>query len=215
MKRIRSIFFLLAMSLLLGGASAHALLVSVEVMWGYIGGGIDQTALQETYHLQVGSIIQIVACEDLGPSNPDPDKPDENFSPYGTSFLPDTTPPGHQIVASGTVQYLGNNVYGFVTWVNLEYPYDSLYVRVFEATEFFVQQAITSAWGISAYSNISDEGAGAAFTWFDNVIADQTNAFELIPEPSSLAFLLSGGCGMGLWTIFRRRRPLHPPEERP
>lgn len=220
MKRLHSIFFLFA-ALFLWAGTARALLVSVEVMW-------DNAAALSAASLQVNSIVQIVAFDSTayGARQPDPSDPDNthltpgysgNFTPYGSSvYLPDTTPSGHEIIATGRVQDFGDGTYGLVTWVDLEYPYDSLYVRVFNATNFY-QGVVSSnvAWGISGVTNIYDDGShplGTAFTWFDNVQANNTNHFELIPEPSSLAFLLSGGCGMGAFALFRRRRS-HPTEE--
>ena len=169
------------------------------------------------YHITVGSIIQLVAYQNgaQGVEAPDPSSADKNFTTYGTSFLPDTTPPGHQIVGTGTVTNFGNGVYGMVTWIDLPYPYDSLYVRVFSATEFALDNTTTSWWGISSVSNITDSGFGTALTWFDNTLTPNSNTFEVIPEPSSLSFLLSGGCGMGVFARYRRRRLLRPPEERP
>lgn len=232
MKRFRSILFLLALFLLLGGASAHALLVSVEVLWGYVSypqkpdTDPPEYYTFDDYHITEGSIIQIVAYQSGAALYPNPDEPNNtvvhedhdpvdvgNFTPYGSSYLPDTTPEGHQIVATGAVTNLGNGVYGMVTWIDLPYPYDSLYVRVFEVTDFGQGVSVGSHWGISAVSNITDSGFGTALTWFDNIQTPNSNTFEVIPEPSSLSFLLSGGCGMGVFALFRRRRTLRPPEE--
>lgn len=217
MKRFRSILFLLALFLLFGGTSAHALLVSVEVLWGYEP--YPSGTSFSDYHITEGSIIQLVAfssADDVA-RGWDHDSaisaPDKNFDTYGSSFLPDTTPEHHYIVATGTVTNFGNGVYGMVTWIDLPYPYDSLYVRVFSATEFALDNTTTSWWGISSVSNITDSGFGTALTWFDNTQTPNSNTFEVIPEPSSLSFLLSGGCGMGVFALFRRRRTLRPPEE--
>ena len=222
MKRFRSILFLLAMALLFGAASAHAYLVAVEVLWTDTN---LSTLAGDPYYLQPGSIIQLVAYNSTAmgvnpPPTPAENPVDEaNFQHYGSSLIPDTTPAGHQIVGTGTLQDLsaeyGDGVYGMTAIVNLpdEYNYDSLYVRVFSATGF--EQGVVSSnvhWGISAVNPVSEHW-GTGLTWFDEVEAPNVANFELIPEPSSLAFLLSGGCGMGVCSLFRRRRKLRPPEE--
>ena len=233
MKRFPSILLLLAAMFFLA-VPAHALLVSVEVMWGcdengnpVNGVGITETALNNTYNIQVGSIVQIVAFNSHDDSIrlPKEDDPDNthyttvgdqgysgNFTPYGSDYLPNTTVAGHEIIGTGHVQDFGNGTYGLVMWVNLDYPYDSLYVRVFEATQFQQMVSTTSHWAITEVTNIGYHPLGTAFTWFDNVAATNLNSFELIPEPSSLAFLFSGGCGMGVFALFRRRRS-RPTEE--
>jgi len=212
--------FALWVSLLFFGVgSAQALLVSVEVTWGYPD-GISQGDLSTTYNLQVGSIIQIVAYSDAEVMGVpvDPSDPEKNFTPYGNGvYLPNTTPDKHEIVATGSVQLLSgttnSGIFGMTTWIDLPYAYDRLYVRVFEATAFEQGVSNQSHWGISSVSNISDNGFGVALTWFDDTHADNLDYFELIPEPSTLAFVMSGGCGMGLFAFFRRRRTLRPPEE--
>lgn len=211
MKRFRSILFLLVAALFFGAVSAHAYLLAVEVLWG-------SDYAQSPYNLQEGSIIQLVAYDSTGTgvTSWDHDAPGENFTPYGNAYIPDTTPDGHHIVGSGSLQALpeyGAGVYGMTTIIDVPDAYDTVYVRVFSATGF--EQGVVSSnvfWGISGTNHI-DTTFGTALTWFDDVKAPNVANFELIPEPSSLAFLLSGGCGMGVFSLFRRRRKLRPPEE--
>lgn len=213
MKRFRSILFLLAAALLFGVVPARAYLLAVEVLWYD-----DTPPFAFNDNLQIGSIIQIVAYDSTGTGTTswDHDAPGENFTPYGTAYIPDTVPDGHQIVGSGSIQPLadyGDGFYGMTTVIDVPDAYDSVYVRVFSATGF--EQGVVSEnvnWGISGINQV-DPQWGTALTWFDDVVATNVANFELIPEPSSLAFLLSGGCGMGVFSLFRRRRKLRPPEE--
>lgn len=221
MKRFRSILFLLAAALLFGTASARAYLVAVEVLW-------TQAQLSSA-NLSEGSIIQLVAfnhSESTWNYATAVNTPGENFDHYSGDgvapydddvYIPDTTPDAHHIVGSGTIQDLsadyGSGVYGMTTIIDVPDAYDSLYVRVFSATGF--DPGVVSEdvhWGISPVNGITNKW-GTGLTWFDNVEAPNVANFELIPEPSSLAFLLSGGCGMGVFSLFRRRRKLRPPEE--
>jgi hypothetical protein len=211
MKRFRSILFLLAAALLFGAASARAYLLAVEVLWTGTPPFSD--------NLDVGSIIQVVAYDSTGTGTTswDHDDPTANFTPYGSdTYLADTTPDGHQIVGSGSLQALseyGGGVYGMTTIIDVPDAYDTVYVRVFSATDFGQGVKISDVnWGISGTNHV-DPTFGTALTWFDNVEAPNVANFEVIPEPSSLAFLLSGGCGMGVFAVFRRRRKLRPPEE--
>jgi hypothetical protein len=222
MKRFRSILFLLATALLFGAASAQAYLVAVEVLW--------TEAQLSSAHLGQDSIIQLVAFNQSASTwnyATAVNTPGENFAHYSGDgvapydddvYIPDTTPDAHHIVGSGNIQKLeeyGDNpvFYGMTTIIDVPDSYDSLYVRVFSATGF--EQGVVSSdinWGISAVTPISNKW-GTGLAWFDNVEAPNVANFELIPEPSSLAFLLSGGCGMGVFSLFRRRRKLRPPEE--
>lgn len=212
MKRFRSILFLLSAAFFFGVAPARAYLLAVEVLW--VGTPPFPT------DLDVGSIVQVVAFNQ-SQSTWDPataaSTPGENFTPYGSDvYLPDTTPDAHHIIASGSIQALpdyGSGVYGMTTIIDVPDAYDTVYVRVFSATGF-EQGTVTENvhWGISDPNHI-DTTFGTALTWFDDVEAPNVANFELIPEPSSLAFLLSGGCGMGVFSLFRRRRKFCPPEE--
>lgn len=211
MKRLRSILFLLVATLLFGAASAHAYLLAVEVLWG-------SDYADPPYNLNLGSIIQLVAYDSTGTGTTswDHNDPAANFTPYGSdTYIPDTTPDGHQIVGTGSLQALteyGPGVYGMTAIIDVPDAYDTVYVRVFSATGF--EQGVVSEnvhWGISDPNHV-DPTFGTALTWFDDVEAPNVANFELIPEPSSLAFLLSGGCGMGVFSLFRRRK-LRPPEE--
>lgn len=212
---------LLALALLAGAVPARALLVSVEVMWGYPSGISSDTLLNNPYHLQVGSIIQFIAFDSTTAATEHTQTGEnaakDNFLRYGDSYLPDTTVGGHQIVGTGTVQLLSGStnsgVFGITTWLDVPYPYDRLYVRVFSATNFDQGNATTSWWGISSASNLTGGAFGTTLTWFDNTELPNQNTFEVIPEPSSLSFLLSGGCGLGVFAFHRRRRSLRPPEE--
>ena len=199
--------------LLLGllASPAQALLVTINLGWGYNqnagGNSLDP------YNLQVGSIIQVVMFDASTASPPGTDA-DDNFQILGnnsanpdglsdtTVYDPSTAPIGHVIAYSGAIQqaeYLdGNsnvwwNVYVEFTIVG---PYDALYLRVFEMTEFPLGGSLASYWGLSDV----EYGTNLIGTWpvgiVDEVDAPNQNYFEVIPEPGVMALMVLGGAGL-------------------
>lgn len=199
--------------LLLGllASPAQALLVTINLGWGYnqdVGGNS-----LDPYNLQVGSIIQVVMFDSSAYDEPGTDA-DDNFQILGnnpanpdglpdtTVYDPSTTPIGHVIAYSGEIQqaeYLDGN--GNVWWnVYVEFtivgPYDALYLRVFEMTEFPLGGSLASYWGLSDVVY----GTNLIGTWpvgiVDEVEAPNQNYFEVIPEPGVMALMALGGVGL-------------------
>ena len=126
-------------------------------------------------------------------------------------YNPNSAPIGHVIAYTTTIgPAIGDNANGY-DWYNIYASfqildnYDSIYIRVFGATDFPADGIVhASYWGISDVQS----GGGGIGTWYvtynDVTAADHVNYFEVIPEPGSLSLFALGG--VGLWAA-RRRRP--------
>ncbi len=213
---------------------AQAVLVIIDLGWNYNGNSdIDNTGLKTDYGLQEGSIIQVIAYNSgVGnapgidtddnfdifggyngpPLNGEPNYPPNNQAPSDqTVYDPESVPPDHEIVYSTQIgpPAAGSNANGY-DWYNIYTSffmsgYDSIYIRVFGATEFPNGVVIASYWGISDVQQYHGDGFGTWYVMYDDVTAtNHVNYFEVIPEPGTLA-LLAMGAG-GLWLAQRRRK---------
>jgi hypothetical protein len=205
---------------------AQAVLVVVDIGWNYYGNSdIDNNGLMANFGLQVGSIVQVIAYNSgVGPA-PGVDA-DDNFEIWGayngpplqgepdyapnnqaptdqTVYNPESVPHDHEIVYS---THIGPAIGG---WYNIYTSffisgYDSIYIRVFGATDFPNGVVIASYWGISTVKT-NDGTIGTWYVTYDDVTAtNHVNYFEVIPEPGTFA-LLAVGAG-GLWLSKRRRK---------
>ena len=220
------------MFLCLSVLPAQALVVTIDLGWGY--NATANTVLTD-YNLQIGSIVQVVMYDSANASAPGTEA-DDNFDSYGdyggpdlfaapytsgTENIPDVTglydpesvPSGHTLAYTTEIGAAINpNANGF-DWYNIYEQfeilgtYDSLYIRVFGATEFPNGAVIASYWGLSGV----ETGTNIIDTWYvdpiDEVSATQTNYFEVIPEPGTVALLLLGA--PALLAGYRRRSRQH------
>ena len=210
-------------------SAAEALLVTVDLGWGYNSGG----APLSDYNLQVGSVVQIIMYDSTSGAQPPGPTAGGNFQvfdsytgdgiaahPYAgsepshvpsdtTTYLPHSMPDGHVLVHQATVQvapYLDDNGdvwYQVFAQFEVLGNYDRLYVRVFGATDLYQQGIWASYWGISDVQ----VGTNNVGTWYigplDEIVADQNNYFFVIPEPGTMALLMLGG---GVLAGARRRK---------
>ena len=213
---------------------AQALVVSVDIGWGYFGNSdMTEADLIANYALQEGSIVQIIMYDSSVSSAPGPNAND-NFTLIGTHtgaavpgdpnvapwneapteanvYDPESVPAGHLIAYTTTIgPAVGGNANGY-DWYSIYAQfsildnYDSIYIRVFGATDFPHDGVVhASYWGISELGG----GEPVLEYWivnFDDVTAtEHVNYFEVIPEPGSLGLFALGG--IGLWAV-RWRRP--------
>jgi len=210
-----------AACLCFGVAPAQALVVTVDLGWGYPSGH----TLSE-YNLQEGSIVQVVMYNsatasppgtatddnfdiysDMG-TNTIPAQPSTNTTPTDTTiYFPETTPAGHVIAYTTQIGPAVDGWWNIYAQFEILGTYDSLYIRVFGATDFPEGEAVSTYWGLSGVQT----GTNIIDTWYvpyiDNTSATNLAYFEVIPEPGSLALFMTGGAG--LWIAHRRRQKKH------
>ena len=223
----------LGVAVLLGllAMPAQALVVTVDLGWGYNAGANTDLA---DYNLQEGSIVQVIMYNSTTPGvGPPGSAASDNFDvianytgagiaaePYPgtepanipgspTAYNPLTAPDNHVIAYTTHIgPAIGGNANGY-DWYNVYAQfeilgtYDRLYIRVFGATDFPPMEIVSSYWGLSPVSS----GTNIVGTWYvppiDDTVANRTNYFEVIPEPGTMALVLLGGAGL---LAGRRRR---------
>jgi hypothetical protein len=208
----------LALFALFGGlaTAAQAMLLTLDLRWT----GSDLTA----YNLQEGSIIQVIGFKQGEGASFSPDVASQFGEPYGcmpnddqtsaapyTSghvpdhkdvYLADNTQGGHEILYTGSIQSVGT-WYGLYTQITVDnYLYDTVYIRVFGATEIKQGEVTASYWGVSTPQTLSPSYATDTLA-VTNLLAGSPNYFEVIPEPATVGLLGLGGVALAAW---RRRR---------
>ena len=212
----------LALFALFGGlaTAAQAMLLTLDLRW---------TGTLLNYNLQEGSIIQVIGIQKEGAEdfNPTVDFQfgDEHLMPYGTwtgdpigaapytdsghapatntVWLADNTQTGHEILYTGAVQQNGS-WYGLYTQITVDdWLYNTVYIRVFGATDIAQGVVTASYWGVSTPHTLQPTYHTDTLTLnnFSNVT--NANYFEVIPEPATLGLLGLGGVALAAW---RRRR---------
>lgn len=213
---------------------AQALVVTVNLGWGYNYGAAGTDVDLNNYNLQEGSIVQVIMYDSAAayPANQPPGtSANANFDDFGNytgtpisaepypggadyptdhnTYLPDTTPEGHIIAYTTTIQEAavtdgqGDTWYQIYAQFEVLGTYDRLYIRVFGAAEFPERGVFASYWG----NSVVQIGTNILDTWYvgplDEVAATNRNYFEVIPEPGSMALFALGGAGL---LAGRRRR---------
>ncbi len=158
----------------LAASAAHALVVQIDLGWGYGEGwtaGNAEANLINDYHLQEGSIVQVIMYNtqtDPPPAGyPSASNPNANFGdpfgqgtgdlssePYETGHIPSTldaydpfgTPEGHVIAYTTHIgpaidDGSGNYWYNIFGQFQILGTWDRLYVRVFGQDDFYESDA--------------------------------------------------------------------------
>jgi len=206
----------------------------VEVSWNSpygSGQGIDPSA--DPYHIQNGSIVQIIGynSQQTGVHGPD-DVDNGGMAQYGTVtewhpvwdpeaeeyvdtpftypvLLPNTVAEGWTILASTHVVDTGTTGAGgeeyFTTTVVFDLPYnvDTIFVRIFSNTEFPDDGTAVSGYWGTSEIQNVADFIGLGFTWFDDIENPNYAYFEVIPEPATTGLL---ACGAGVLALWARRR---------
>lgn len=210
--------------------SAQALVVTIDLGWGYnFGGAGTSVNLGTAYNLQVGSIVQVIMYDSV--ANPSVvfqgQEADDNFDiigynsggvlPDNTAYDPLSTPDGHLIAYTATIQAApstdgqGDTWYQIYAQFEVIGTYDSLYVRVFELTDFAALQLNPTAsyWGLSDVQVRTNTFGMWYVPIIDDTPAPNLNYFEVIPEPGTMGLLATGGAGL-LAGVRRRKKRGRP-----
>lgn len=207
--------------LCLGASSVQALVVTIDLGWGYNYDGAGTSVdLGTAYNLQVGSIVQVLLYDEATADAPGVDA-DDNFAiagynpggtlPDNTVYDPLTAPAGHIIAYTASIQAApytdgqGDTWYQIYAQFEVIGTYDSLYIRVFELTDFGQGVIQASYWGLSDVQVRTNTFGMWYVPIIDDTDAPNLNYFEAIPEPGTMGLVALGGAGL-LAGVRRRRK---------
>lgn len=200
-------------------SSAQALVVTIDLGWGYNYDGAGTSVdLGAEYNLQVGSIVQVIMYDSATYSSTlfQAGEADDNFDLLGYTaggdpvYNPLSTPDGHLIAYTTTIQVApyadgqGDTWYQIYAQFEVIGTYDSLYIRVFGETDFPQSMAEASYWGLSDVQVRTNTFGMWYVPIVDNTDAPNLIYFEVIPEPGTMGLVVLGG--IGLLAESRRRR---------
>ena len=198
-------------------SSAQALVVTIDLGWGYNYDGAGTSVdLGTAYNLQVGSIVQVLLYDEATADAPGMDV-DDNFDLVGYSagnpvYDPISTPAGHLIAYTASIQaapYVdgqGDTWYQIYAQFEVIGTYDSLYIRVFEMTDFGQGVVNASYWGLSDVQVRTNTFGMWYVPVIDDTDAPNLNYFEVIPEPGTMGLVALGGVGLLAGARRRRKR---------
>ena len=217
---------------------AQALLVTLDMGWGYDYGGVGTSVdLAAAYNLQVGSLVQVVMYNsaDPGPGTTAAGNFEYYSSPYSgdplaaepyssgsqheptdtTTYDPYTTPDGHVIMAEFAIEQApyadgqGDTWYRVLEQFHVLGDYDRLYVRIFGATEFPPMVVVASYWGLSEVQSYDNTFS----VWNVGIHGEldnlsATNKNYFEVIPEPGSLALLTLGAVGLWAGRRRRREI-------
>jgi len=184
---MRYITFLLCFFLL--SIKSFGLIVTLNLTWG---------SNISSYHLQEGSIVQVLAYTRNNASPPTQNAQD-NFEQTGTEnnlpvYDPNTTPNNHDILYQTQIQQGEDKHHNIIYYISEQFTTistaDRIYVRIFESTDLNQNNTYLSHWGLSSVRTIPN--SGFITLQFKNINANHQNqfGFEVIPEPKTINLLL-------------------------
>lgn len=187
------IFFLLVIPV-------SALVVTLNLTWENI----------QDYHVQEGSIVQVIAYRSNQGSNPSGGA-NNNFDVVG-DYLGEsiydayTTPNNHNIVYQTTVNQLLFSYYVYESFLLLG-DYNRIYVRIFNEINL-EEDVVLSYWGITPRQNFNHFPVTIYYNNFNHITNENyfgTPYFEVIPEVPTWNLILLGAITFVIWSMCKRK----------
>ena len=195
----RLLLVLIMMQMLIIPASA--LVITIDLAWN----------MSPSYHIQEGSIVQVVAYRTGQGGNPRPGA-DNNFDVTG-EYLGEsiydayTTPNNHDIVYETTVNANLNN-YFVLEQFDLIGNYNRVYIRMFSATDLPDDELNLSYWGMTPIRNFNNKPITIHYDNFNGIVNENyfgTPYFEVIPEVPTGNLIILFILSFIIWKICSRK----------